>query len=213
MDELAYALITPYSILKSRTGGIIGRLTAHARLKLAAVRMFVFSDGFVDAYREAISLPGMEPALTEAWSRYVDENLRADNPWGFLPRCLLMLFRGPDAVRHLREDVIGSPAVVSYVVSQVALQREMASVFWELTGPRGGQIVLQPAESFVGTDGKVRFDQVQQIAATRGDIALGFRRPSDLDDGLVLNPDRDTEWSIESGDEVVLLTSIKGPES
>ena len=111
------------------------------------------------------------------------------------------------------EDVIVSPAVVSYVVSQVALQREMASVFWELTGPRGGQIVLQPAESFVGTDGKVRFDQVQQIAATRGDIALGFRRPSDLDDGLVLNPDRDTEWSIESGDEVVLLTSIKGPEN
>lgn len=108
MDELAYALITPYSILKSRTGGIIGRLTAHARLKLAAVRMFVFSDGFVDAYREAIYTTAMEPALAEAWSRYVDENLRADNPWGFLPRCLLMLFRGPDAVRHLREDVIGS---------------------------------------------------------------------------------------------------------
>ena len=108
MDELAYALITPYSILKSRTGGIIGRLTAHARLKLAAVRMFVFSDSFVDAYREALCLSGMEPALAEAWSRYVDENLRADNPWDFLPRCLLMLFRGPDAVRHLREDVIGS---------------------------------------------------------------------------------------------------------
>jgi hypothetical protein len=111
------------------------------------------------------------------------------------------------------EDVIVSPAVVSYVVSQVALQRELASVFWELTGPRGGQIVLQPAESFVGTDGKVRFDQVQQIAAAQGVIAIGFRLPSDPDDRLVLNPDRDTEWSIESGDEVVLLTSIKGPEN
>ena len=108
MDELAYALITPYSILKSRTGGVIGRLTAHARLTLVAVRMFVFSESFVDAYREAICPPGMEPPLVDAWRRYVHENLRADNPRGFLPRCLLLLFRGPDAVRHLREDVIGS---------------------------------------------------------------------------------------------------------
>jgi hypothetical protein len=59
----------------------------------------------------------------------------------------------------------------------------------------------------------VRFDQVQQIAAAQGVIAIGFRLPSDPDDRLVLNPDRDTEWSIESGDEVVLLTSIKGPEN
>jgi hypothetical protein len=111
------------------------------------------------------------------------------------------------------EDVIVSPAVSSYVVSQVALRRELAAVFWELTRPWGGQIVLQTAESFVGGAGKVRFGQVRKIAAARGDIALGFRRPSDLEDGLVLNPDRESEWSIESGDEVVLLTSITAPVS
>ena len=119
----------------------------------------------------------------------------------------LSLFRGG------HEDVIVSPAVVSYVVSQVALRRELASVFWELTGPRGGQIVLQPAASFAdaGTNGTLRFDHVQQIAAAHGDIALGFRRPTDPDDGLVLNPDRETDWSIEPGDEVVVLTSIEAP--
>ena len=51
-DQLAYALITPYSLFKSRTGGIIGRLLAHARLDLVAARMFVFSDEFIDAYRQ-----------------------------------------------------------------------------------------------------------------------------------------------------------------
>lgn len=111
------------------------------------------------------------------------------------------------------EDVIVSPAVSSYVVSQVALRRELAAVFWELTRPWGGQIVLQSAESFVGKAGKVRFSHVQKIAAASGDIALGFRRPSDLEDGLVLNPDRESEWSIKSGDEVVLLTSITAPVS
>ncbi len=108
VDQLAYALITPYSLLKSRTGGIIGRLTAQPRLKLVAVRMFIFSNEFVDAYRSIMAPPGGEPVLVEAWRRYIDENLRADNPWGFLPRCVLMLFQGPDAVHHVKEDAIGS---------------------------------------------------------------------------------------------------------
>ena len=111
------------------------------------------------------------------------------------------------------EDVIVSPTVVSYVVSQVALRRELASVFWELTRPWGAQIVLQPAESSVASNTSVRFDHIQQIAAARGDIALGFWRPSNPDEGLTLNPDRDTEWTIESGDRLVILTSIKAPES
>ena len=108
MDELAYALITPYSILKSRTGGIIGRLIAHARLTLLAVRMFIFSDEFVAAYRDALVPPGMDPRLAEAWKRYIQENLSEDNPWGFVPRCMLLLFSGRNAARHLKNDVIGS---------------------------------------------------------------------------------------------------------
>ena len=51
-SQLAYALITPYSLFKSRTGGIIGRLLAHAKLELVGARMFVFSDAFVDAYEQ-----------------------------------------------------------------------------------------------------------------------------------------------------------------
>jgi len=108
MSELAYALITPYSIFKSRTGGIIGRLMGLSRLTLSAVRMFVFSDAFLDAYRDTFRPPMLEAPMAEAWWQYIDENLRRENPWGFLPRCMLMLFRGPDAVRHLKHDVIGS---------------------------------------------------------------------------------------------------------
>ena len=108
VDELAYALITPYSIFKSCMGGIIGRLIAHARLTLLAVRMFIFSDSFVAAYRDAIAPSGTEPAMAEAWRRYIQENLSEENPWGFVPRCMLLLFSGPNAVRHLKEDVIGS---------------------------------------------------------------------------------------------------------
>ncbi|MFB3891786.1 MAG: nucleoside-diphosphate kinase [Phycisphaerae bacterium] len=106
-EQLAYALITPYSIYKSRTGGIIGRLLAHAQLELVATRMYVFSDAFLDAYQKVVCPKTTDPAIAEAWHRYIDESLRRDNPWGMLPRCMLLLFRGPNAVRHLKDEVIG----------------------------------------------------------------------------------------------------------
>lgn len=106
-EQLAYALITPYSLYKSRTGGIIGRLLAHAQLELVATRMYVFSDAFIDAYKKVLCPPGTNPAVAEAWQRYIDESLRKENPWGYVPRCMLLLFRGPNAVRHLKDDVIG----------------------------------------------------------------------------------------------------------
>ncbi|GAH68357.1 unnamed protein product, partial [marine sediment metagenome] len=89
-EQLAYALITPYSLYKSRTGGIIGRLLAHARLEFVAARMYVFSDAFVDAYQKIICPSGTDPAIRQAWHRYIDESLRQQNPWGYLPRCALM---------------------------------------------------------------------------------------------------------------------------
>jgi len=106
-EELAYALITPYSLYKSRTGGIIGRLLAYAKLDFVAARMYVFSDEFIDEYQKIICPPNCEPAIAEAWRSYLDASLRPHNQWGFLPRCMLLLFRGDNAVRHLKEDVIG----------------------------------------------------------------------------------------------------------
>jgi nucleoside diphosphate kinase len=106
-DQLAYALITPYSLYKSRTGGIIGRLIAHSHLNLVAARMYVFSDEFIDAYQKIVCPPGTEDAMEDAWHRYIEESLRPNNPWGYVPRCMLLLFRGPNAVRHLKEEVVG----------------------------------------------------------------------------------------------------------
>ncbi len=107
-EELGYALITPYSLYKSRTGGIIGRLLAHAKLEFVATRMYVFGNEFLDAYKQVLCAAGMDPAIERAWHDYVDRHLRQDNPYGMLPRCMLLLFRGENACRHLKDDVIGS---------------------------------------------------------------------------------------------------------
>ena len=107
-EHLAYALITPYSLYKSRTGGIIGRILAHPSLELVGARMYVFSDEFVDAYKRIMCPPDTDRELADAWRRYMDEYLRRDNPWGSLSRCMFLLLRGHNAVRCLKEEVIGS---------------------------------------------------------------------------------------------------------
>ncbi|RPI62566.1 MAG: nucleoside-diphosphate kinase [Planctomycetaceae bacterium] len=106
-EQLAYALITPYSLYKSRTGGIIGRLLAHAQLELVATRMYTFSDEFINEYQKIVCPAGTDPQIVEAWQRYLDESMRPSNPYGYVPRCMLMMFRGPNAVRHLKDEVIG----------------------------------------------------------------------------------------------------------
>jgi len=116
------------------------------------------------------------------------------------------LFRGDP------EDVIVSPMWVSYLISQVALRRELAAVYEELTRPWGAQIVLRPAGAYLPAGGPVRFGDLERAAAARGEIALGLHRSRGADSGLALNPDRETEWILADGDEAVVLASDSDPE-
>jgi hypothetical protein len=106
-------------------------------------------------------------------------------------------------IERKRADVLVSPTVVSYLLSQVALRRELAAVFTELSRPWGAQIVLQPASDYLATTGPVRFEDLERAAERCGEIALGFQLAQG---GLALNPDRDADWMLEPGDQVVLLT-------
>ena len=53
-QELAYVIITPYSLYKSRTGGILARLISRTGLELAAARMFAPSQELVQKYAEVV---------------------------------------------------------------------------------------------------------------------------------------------------------------
>ena len=108
MQELAYALITPYSIYKSRTGGIVSRLLASQSLEFVGTRMFVFSDEFLDAYKQLIPSDGMEEEIKKAWFHYLDNTLRKHNYYNMVPRCILLLFKGENAVKHIKDNIIGT---------------------------------------------------------------------------------------------------------
>ncbi|HUU43211.1 MAG TPA: nucleoside-diphosphate kinase [Planctomycetota bacterium] len=108
-QELTYALITPYSLSKSRTGGIISRLlTLTEHLDLVAVRMYAPGDAFVDAYVQTIEEMDMNPMLRSAFVDYINLNLRpaTTNPAG--NRCVVLFFRGENAIEVLKENAVGS---------------------------------------------------------------------------------------------------------
>ncbi len=117
-EQLAYAMITPYSLHKSRTGGIIGRLISLANLDLVGVHMYAPSDAWVDRYLDILRRTDLENPWRQQFIRYVDENLRRDNPLGLSNRCMVLLFRGENAIDHLMDDVVGGagPKVTGHTV-------------------------------------------------------------------------------------------------
>jgi nucleoside diphosphate kinase len=105
-EELSYVIVTPYSMRKSRTGGIISRLISRTGLDLIAGRMFAPSKELVERYAETI-VTATEPrhrTTQELIRDYVRKNFTG-NVNGQRPRALMLVFRGPDAIERMHRVV------------------------------------------------------------------------------------------------------------
>ena len=107
--ELAYVIITPYSLHKSRTGGILTRLITRTGCELVAARMFAPSAELVQKYSEqAISANNpQERRIQDLIYDYIARNLAPDPKTGRRRRIMMLLFQGDDAVRKTR-SVVGN---------------------------------------------------------------------------------------------------------
>lgn len=106
-NQLSYVIITPYSLLKSRTGGIISRLIARTGLELAGARMFAPGPELLKEYTDAIisSDDPQDRSIQELIRDYILKNLSPDAKTGMRRRAMMLLFRGEDAVRKTRSVV------------------------------------------------------------------------------------------------------------
>src|SRR5438105_5248715 len=105
-EELAYAIVTPYSMRKSRTGGIVGRLISRTGLDLVGGRMFAPSAELTKRYADTI-VTETDPRhrATQGLIReYVLKNFTGEKN-GQHARVLFLIFRGPDAVEKIRQTV------------------------------------------------------------------------------------------------------------
>ncbi len=105
-EELAYVILTPYSMRKSRTGGIVSRLISRTGLDLVAARMFAPSQELVKRYADTIvtETDARHRATQELLRKYVAKNFTG-TVQGQRPRVMVLVFRGPDAVRKTLDTV------------------------------------------------------------------------------------------------------------
>src|SRR6186997_1522605 len=101
-EELSYVLVTPYSIRKSRTGGIIARLISRTGLDLVAARMYAPSAELVEKYAAGIPTDPdpTHRATQELIKKYVLKSLTSAS--GSRPRVLVLVFKGEDAVAKIK---------------------------------------------------------------------------------------------------------------
>jgi len=105
-EELSYAIVTPYSMRKSRTGGIVARLISRTGLDLVGARMFAPSKELTQRYTETIvtETDARHRATQELIRDYVLKNFTGEVN-GQRPRVLFLVFRGPDAIEKIHRAV------------------------------------------------------------------------------------------------------------
>ena len=170
-QQLAYVIVTPYSLYKSRTGGILSRLITRTGLDLVGLRMFAPSAELVKEYAETIvsAHDTQDRKVQELLKQYVLENLSPDPKTGLRRRVMMLLFRGDEAVRKVRS-----------VVGNLSPNR------------RGGETIRDTYSDLITDEnGNVRYFEPAVLAAPNAEEAERklklWAKYSDADGGILEN--------------------------
>ncbi len=185
--ELAFALINPYSIAKSRTGGIIGRFMSRTGLELVGARMFGPSQELAEAYAAQLREHRDHDDRTRAiLSDYVRKSLMPDPVTGRRRRVMMLLFEGDHAIEKI----------------------------YRVAGPlrpnmEAGETVRDTYGDFImSDDGEVRYVEPAVLVAPTADAAAKtlrlWARYSESDGGMIA-----TASDVESSDIERTLVLIK----
>jgi nucleoside diphosphate kinase len=207
--ELAYVLINPYTIAKSRTGGVIARYLSRTDLDLVAARMVGPSSELVSQY--AALVRSAEPGSTtcELISQYIAKNYSPDPITGKRRRVMMLMFEGDDAVRKIWQVTgsatlrLGSGESIRDTYGDYVLDEQNTVKYFEpavLVGPTIKRVAatLKLWAKFSGRDGG--------IVEGASDVGKG----GDVEKTLVLlKPDNFQFHSSRPGN-IVDLLSLSG---
>src|ERR1700683_4515304 len=133
-EELSYVIVTPYSIRKSRTGGIIARLISRTGLDIVGARMFAPGKALTEKYASTI-VTDPEPrhrATQQLIKEYVLKQFQHDGT-STQPRVLLLVFRGEDAVLKIR-------GAVGHIVNERTSGETIRDTYGDYIADRDGKV-------------------------------------------------------------------------
>jgi nucleoside diphosphate kinase len=106
-DELSYVAIDPYSLFKSRTGGIIARLLTRTGLDWVSARMFAPTRELAETYAQEVERDhaSQDTVLGGLMGNYARLNLAPNEVTRKPNRLLVLVFKGPQAVARIGQAV------------------------------------------------------------------------------------------------------------
>lgn len=143
-EELSYILITPYTIAKSRTGGVLSRLLSRVDLELVGTQIFAPSQELAEAY--AASLYKQAVATSSSSARLLsDFVLKTFTPTnGRRHRVMMLLFKGDDACRKL-SDIAGALYPENRSIESINGETIRDTYADLVTDPEGNILYFEPA--------------------------------------------------------------------
>jgi len=105
-------------------------------------------------------------------------------------------------------EMIVSPIILSHLLAQVALRRELQSIYTELFTVGGAEIEFRNPERYGIKPGQYTFHKIAQIASEFGETALGVcrnKKNAERKNKLILNPPKHEHISLTENDELVVL--------
>ncbi len=89
------------------------------------------------------------------------------------------------------DDFVVSEQLVSLLMTQIAENRHLESVFTDLFDPDGAEIYVRQASYYIRGTAGITFATVVEAARRRNEVAIGYRTADPGDGhGVVLNPDK-----------------------
>lgn len=147
--ELVYVLINPYTILKSRTGGVINRLLSWGRLSLVGARMFAPSRQLVEEYVRVMNPETRgekEKKIVEEIKRYILTHYLPRKGKNSRPRVMLLLLEGENGIETLRR-VVGH-------ITRVSIGETIRGTYGDYIEDVEGNIKYFEPAVLIGTDKK-----------------------------------------------------------
>jgi hypothetical protein len=133
----------------------------------------------------------------------------ADRPFAIVSEMLDVRNRALAEVTRT-DDFIVSDRLISLMLSQVAENKELNQVFYDLFDPAGSEIFLKHASHYVALGQPVSFYTVVEAARRRGEAAFGYRLKALVNDptlahGVVVNPDKSKLVTFGERDRIIVL--------
>ena len=209
--EVSYILITPYSLLKSRTGGIIARLMSRTDLEFIGAQVLAFTREMAERY--ARRLEEATAHISGETGKMLADYVRANFPPredGRKERTLMLLFRGEDACRKLSE-IVGR--LSPYSPRNLSAGETLRDTYADLVEDKDNPKVIRYFEPAVLTPPNMRealvklklFEEFAQSSPNLIDNSLGST-PEDERTLVIIKPDNWRHPSSRPGNIIDMLS-------